>query len=775
MAHTTKLSSPDRTVLDWLNNMLSAALLFFAICLCSANTVRSMAVFLILLTLSLAFLFWSRLRERIRPPVTALALVVLMDLLSCTYAVSGKFALNEILKVMASFCLALILLTLIDKENSERKAAAVLAGCAAIAGLVSIDLLSTRWISTPVLTVLGWFTPSFKDLAVVEEGVRMTSIFIYPNAFAACMGIGILLSLGLAVSSKRKEERVGHLICLSVSSLAFVLTFSMGACAMIVPAFLVILALTGREHRIGLFFLMVETLIVTLLCAFPISRTSMTAWTGVRPIPLLCTAAGAAALCVLDLLIGQRLARKLVGHGKAVSCLAAALLVGTAVFLVAACSLTVGVTLRAGESLRRAVYPDEGTYALTAETEGDPFVVIESQNRADTMMHTSLELYQGPLSQAVFAVPEGSLVVWFNFSTDKDIRLDSVEYMGENGSGNVPLGYRLLPGFIANRLQGLRANQNAIQRLVFFEDGIKLFRRSPIVGRGIGSYANGVTSEQSFYYYTKYAHSHYIQTLAETGIIGFVLFIGLLVVSAVAVWRGRERPLGAALGAALIFIACHGAVDGIFSYFASMPMIFGLFTVIALSCGDTLIVPAWARKKAVQTGLTVGVCALLVVFVVPLGCNIAAWNMAVQSPNLDTLERAAALDPFEKADYMIAYVIQSTEESDGAIKEKADQYAVRLGKLESNSIPIYLSEYYLKTDRLELAMEMAERYAAYGSADASVWQAVFDLLERYEQDTPDYRASVLHIVDQLDAWNGENMGQVVLNEKAESFIARMRS
>ena len=52
----------------------------------------------------------------------ALALMVLMNLLSCAYAVSGKFALNELLKVMTAFCLALLLLVLARTDKPEREA-----------------------------------------------------------------------------------------------------------------------------------------------------------------------------------------------------------------------------------------------------------------------------------------------------------------------------------------------------------------------------------------------------------------------------------------------------------------------------------------------------------------------------------------------------------------------------------------------------------------------------------------------------------------------------
>lgn len=776
MARKTELPAPVRTTLKGLDYVISVGAFFLAVCLCSAATSKSMAFVLIVLTLASAFLFWERLRDRLTAPIIALALFVLMDIVSSLYAASGKFAMYEVLKVVKAFCLALLLLAFIGNQKPERKAAVILEGCAAIAGLVSIDLLSTRWVSTPVLSFLGLFTTDYMDPDVVEEGVRMISIFMNPNVFAGCMGIGVLLSLGLAVSAEKPAERAPHLVLLSINALAFVLAFSMGACMAIVPAFLLLLALTGSERRTALLILMVETLLVTAACAFPISLTSMTEWTGVRPIPLLCSILGAAALCALDLLAGRRLAARLAGHGKAVLYLVIALLAALVVFVIAACALTTGVTLLPGDSLRRSAYPAPGSYTLTAETDGDPTVIIQSQNRADTMMHAASTLYSGPLSMAEFTVPEDSLVVWFQFSTSTPARLDAAAFTGDAGSGTVPLGYRLLPGFIANRLQGLRANQNAIQRFVFFEDGFKLFLRSPIIGSGLGAFENGVRGVQTFRYDTRYAHNHYIQTLAETGIVGLALFLILLVVSALAIWRGRKRPLAPALGGALIFMSIHAMVEFTFSTYCYLPLAFGVFAVISLSCGDMVPLPAWAQGKPARNGLAGGVCALLVAFWVLLGCNITAQNLVTSEPTLEHLEEAAALDPFERADYMLSYVVWITGTSaDEETRQKADKYAARLEKIDSNIIPFYLAEYYLWTGRTDRGLEMAERYVSYVSSDADVWLDTFELLEKYEQDTDAYRAGVSHIADLLDAWNEENMGYIELDDFSLSFIARMRS
>lgn len=752
----------------------TAWVFFMAVCLCSAGTSRGAGLVLGMLALSGVFFHYERVRGRLRGPMLALALVAAADGMSCLYAASGKFALFEYLKVFTAFCLAVLVLALAEGEDADRRVCGMLEGFAALAGLVSIDLLSTRWVSGAVLGVVGWFTQDYTQLAAVEEGVRMTSVFMSPNVFAGCMGIGVLLSLGLAVTEERAWARSAHVACLAVSSLSFVLAFSMGGCATIVPAFAVLLALTGKGRRMELLLLMAQTLVVTAVCAFPISVTSMTAWTGPRPVPLACAVCGAAVLCVLDRLCGRRTAEKLARHGKAVAWCCAALAALGVVLVAAACTLTGGVELAAGEGLRRSIYPAAGTYRLTWEGEGEVQVVIESQNREQAMMHTSTQLYRGTLDQAEFTAPEDSLVVWLRFTAQTPAQMGRVSYAGAAGEGTVRLGYRLLPGFIANRLQGLRANQNAIQRLVFFEDGLKLFARSPVLGQGLGAFENGVRSVQSFEYDTKYAHNHYIQTLAETGLVGLALFLGLLGISARWIWRGRRQGLAPALGGALAFMAGHAMVEFTFSIYCYLPMAFGVFAAVTLCCGDAAQAPGWLEKRGVKNGIVLGICVLMAVFMVLLGCNITAQNMVAADAGLESLERAAQLDPFEKADHMLSYVVQVTgAEADGTVREKADGYAARLERIESNIIPYYLAAYYLDTGRVEQGLEQAQRYVRYVAASGETWERTFRLLEEYEQDTAQYRAGVAEIAALLEEWNGRNLGRIELDGQAQAFVERM--
>ena len=283
--------------LDWQYGgpVLFAVLLFFTICFSSGSTIKGTALLLTILVLAAVFPFFSRLRDRFRAPVIALALVVLADGVSTFYAVSGKFALYEFLKVLISFCIALLMLAVPKDEDGQvgLRCAAVLEGSIALMGLVSIDMISTRLLSGPVLGFWGVFAPDYAQVDGLEVGVRMTSLFLNPNIFVGCAGIGVLLSPGLALSSERRV-RLFHLSCLYLNSLAFILAFSMEASGAIALAFLLYLVFEVRERRPALLLLMVETLLLTVLSAALISMTSFTAWTGPRPVPILCAVLGMA-------------------------------------------------------------------------------------------------------------------------------------------------------------------------------------------------------------------------------------------------------------------------------------------------------------------------------------------------------------------------------------------------------------------------------------------------------------------------------------------------
>lgn len=754
---------------------------FIGTCLTAATTIKVMAMTMMIAAVISCIVRFSAVRERLSLPLLVAAVWLLCNGASTFYAVSGKFALKEFLKLMVGFCLILLILAWSRKgRDTGRAAASILSGGTAIASLVSIDMISTHWISGLVLGFLEDISTDFLYAAThaLEVGSRINSLYENPNSFAGIAGLGVLLSLELAVTARREGERPFHLVCLFINALAFLLVFSMGASGVLMVAFLVLLLLERPSRKSALFALMLETLVMALACTFPIFLTSFQSADAFQPIPLLCAVVGAAALCVVDRFVGMKFTGKT--GGKALTVAIAAVLALLAIFAAAALNLTGPATLSAGEGLRRSAYPEAGTYTLELVTSGDVTVTIESQNQQDTMMHTETVLYSGPAQGAVFTVPEGSLVTYFNFYANENLTLSEANVVGENGSTSLKLHYKVLPGFIANRLQGLFANENAIQRTVFFSDGMKLFRRSPVFGLGLGTYESSIQSVQSFHYETKYAHNHYVETLVSTGVVGLILFVGMLLCCAWALVKSLRRgeeaaPMAPALFAALLFMAGHAAVEVIFSFNFYLPMALGVIGLICLCCGDEL--PLLREKEEAGSWVTLIICVLIVAYAILLGLNMHARKVATNNTKgngFASLSSAAEMDFFEKNDYLLSYVVSAQKLSRKKypdILEKADRYAAQLYKADSNTICLYLADYYFETDQPDLAISALVKHVNYVSSNSETWIDALDTLSVYYEDFPEAcQRGTEEIAALLQTWNEENMGSIQLEERNLAFI-----
>lgn len=753
---------------------------FLLLCLTTNTHIKLLAFVATLLAGGTLALRVPDIRERFTLPMVAVTAWVIMQGVSTLYAVSGKFAIYEFTKVLFSFGVFVLVVSyeMEDRQQVGRRTATIAETVTALAGLFSIDLLSTHLLSTPLITLLSVFTDTYSVLSGVEVGTRMTSLFDNPNIFAGCAGIGVLLSLGLATTAQSRNARRYHVVCLAVNALSFVLAFSMGASGMIALAFVVYLIFEQKSRRADLIVLMVETLVLSVAAMFPIYVTSFDEWDGIQPIPLVCTVVVAVLLCVADQFSQKTLVPKLQQHTKTVIGLIVAIIVLVGVYAALALNITGSINLGAGETLRRSIYPAAGTYTLQVESDKEVSVVIESQNREDTMMHTSSVLYSGSAQGASFAVPEDSEVVYFNFTAGEATQLISVTYQGDSGQGEVKLGYKLLPGFVANRLQGLFANQNAIQRLVFFEDGMKLFQRSPVYGLGMGAFENGVTSVQSFFYETKYAHNHYIQVLVETGVIGFVLFLGTLLSMAAVLLLSRRKkelahPMVPALLATLVFMAAHAGVEVVFSSNFYLPLAFLVFALICLCCGEELSL--FQEKELAKTCIQRGVAVLMGVYILLLGGNMCAQYMFQKATTYDAIEDCIMVDKFEWADYMLSYVYSASAEENPTyeMEQNLPKYMAKLEQQNSNTIPLYLAQAYFNLGQTEDAIRMLEKYVNYVPSDPATWNAAFNTLMTNIREEQVYVDGVQRIYDMMKQWESENMGTITLDETVSAFLGYM--
>jgi hypothetical protein len=110
------------------------------------------------------------------------------------------------------------------------------------------------------------------------------------------------------------------------------------------------------------------------------------------------------------------------------------------------------------------------------------------------------------------------------------------------------------------------------------------YRAHPVVGGGAGTYATYWLEHRPEPQYVVNAHSLYLETLAELGVVGLAAFVLLLAPALVGAVRARANPLiPAALGAYVAFLL-HAAVD----WDWQVPAV----TVVALMAAVVILVQA---------------------------------------------------------------------------------------------------------------------------------------------------------------------------------------
>lgn len=741
---------------------------------------------------------------------------VLLSGVSCFYAASGTLALDDFLRLLPGFFVYLLLLLFSGRGTSRgRNGAAAISIVTALISFLSIDAAGTRWFSGGFQRLTGHFTQDYSIFAGLEPGTRITSILEDPNVFAGVAGLGVLLGLSLALSAEGRRERMLHLCCLALNALGFVLVFSLGAAGFIAVAFAAFLLFQRKGTRLAAAVVMVETLVVTMLGAAAVYLAVFDGTKDFSVVPLLACVGCAALLCGADRLAAARVTEVLSRHPRALPVATAALVLALAAYAAAAFNVTGPAALAPGETLARAADLPAGAYTCAVEADGKAQVQIVSKNEKNLIMHTESVLYEGDISGIAFTVPEDSEIVWFRFFAPEGVTISSAVYSGD-GEGALKLGYRLLPGFIANRLQGLWANQNAVQRAQFWRDGLKLWRQHPIFGDGLGSMETGLYSVSDFHYESKYVHNHYVQAMMDTGLVGLACFVGMLCASGRLLWLGRKRetvsPLLSALGAALVFMALQAVMQVDFSTHSFLPFAFGVFALINVA-GTELSAPVfkpisapaarrgkgkkaavskpgsaedvpealetkeeapWRGKARVGLRWAYPVLGVLCTLILSLHFYTQWHVFSGSGDGYQRLARAAVTDPLYRVNYWQTYLYHGMNSDSAQARQSLPKYAEKLTKERMNCDPNYAVEYYFYAGETEAAVDALLDHLAYNRVRSDAWQYAFDLLLDHYDGSDEYQAQALRVAEAMDAWNAQAMEQVELTPTNLTYLATLR-
>lgn len=193
-----------------------------------------------------------------------------------------------------------------------------------------------------------------------------------------------------------------------------------------------------------------------------------------------------------------------------------------------------------------------------------------------------------------FTVPEGSSKIDIRFtnnSTDSKILIENakiVDNKTDRDVKSVKFGYKYIPDSIASRFQNLFVSRSSIQRQVYINDGFDMFKDNWFLGAGGGAWSILVFSYQSYLYWSTQAHAYFVQVAVETGVLGLIILIMLLlsiVVQFVIEYKYKKeedvkhRILQGTLLTSILGVFLHSCVDFDLSLSAVFIL---LWTLIAL-------------------------------------------------------------------------------------------------------------------------------------------------------------------------------------------------
>lgn len=171
-------------------------------------------------------------------------------------------------------------------------------------------------------------------------------------------------------------------------------------------------------------------------------------------------------------------------------------------------------------------------------------------------------------------------------------------------SGSVPLTDR--PG---DRFFELGSNG----RVDHYEVALDTFEREPLHGTGAGTFALEWARERPGTFTVYDAHSLYLETLGELGLVGTALLAVVLLTMLVALAtrsRGPDRAVWAALLAAAVTWAVHAGLD----WDWEMPAVtLWLFAAGGLAAGRTPPAHRTAAPRPLRLGIGIGILVLAVV------------------------------------------------------------------------------------------------------------------------------------------------------------------
>jgi O-Antigen ligase len=184
------------------------------------------------------------------------------------------------------------------------------------------------------------------------------------------------------------------------------------------------------------------------------------------------------------------------------------------------------------------------------------------------------------------------------------------------------------PGELERRLFSFSGSYRA----ELWEEAWDQYRENPVVGTGAGTYEQYWNRHRPISHIVRDAHSVYLETLGELGIVGLALLLLALGAPLVAAVGARREPLAIAASGAYVAYLVHAAVDWDWELAGlTLPALGCAVALLALRPTAAALVPASALRYGAAVG-AIALAGIALVGLIGASANAASEEALQSSP-----------------------------------------------------------------------------------------------------------------------------------------------
>lgn len=544
--------------------------------------------------------------------------LTLIYLLSVFTAVSQRLAFAEFFKYVMYFVVFLMLSDLIKNKKEKTIVLWFIVASALGACIIGIDSAAGSTIVNILNGIFRALNLNVEFFGLFVDG-RIHSTMQYPNAFASYLLGVFFVALGLMMTSDKWIKSLLSSICF-VLLLTFIFTVSRGAYILLVFAVITFLLLLPKQSRlIGLYNLFSIGIITG---AFSVVISKFIYGTATNKIYIwLFVILGALVSFYIRLTdnyvdrILNKINWKFAATGTLVFVTLSVVFIG--IIFNASVPLELshsidekegykGVTKRivlSNNKKYNLVFNVEGTttsdkanfvYRVSVKSKDEKGIVTDNDVLLADKRYKSTKGFEE--KNLEFTVPENSKIVsiqFLNYYAGTNVKFYDAKIIEVDSGKEVKRlllkhKYSFAESILA-RFENLINDKSYNTRIIFIKDGFNMFKDWWLIGAGGGAWSILNFKYQSYLYWSTQTHNYPLQVLVETGLVGFIMLLLLLlsiVLSFIKLYKKsdyethKEKVLNGAIFTAVIFLFLHAVLDFDFSLSSIYLLVWVLVAVL---------------------------------------------------------------------------------------------------------------------------------------------------------------------------------------------------